>query len=499
MKLCLPISILIAALSYGILSSCSADNEDEEWNVLTYSNVAVKEFKLGKNDSILANLDTVFFSIDLNRGRIFNADSLPKGTRINGLTVSITLPEVSRAMIYFTGEKGRDSIDYTKSSTDTINFANGPVTLSLTSADGLATRDYLISVNVHRQNPDSLAWGSTALRALPTDLSLPVRSRSVELDGKYYCLTASATGEIDLAATSNLQGDWDVTSVTLPEGANISSFSAADHKLFILNDKGRLFASADMARSWTDTGVDMAHIYGAYGSELLGAARRYDGRYVALSFPSATDPAAAVELPERCPVRGTSTLLVYTSEWSDKPMAIFTGGADASNRLSGSSWGFDGTRWADISIVPGLPRQGMVVVPYIGYRSDKYWITRDYRILMAFGGASESGVNDNELWITFDRGLHWVRGGVSLQPSSGLPALSFASAFVQDQTLSTTLDRSDDEWTLCSEAVLPSHASIDYSWECPYIYIVGGYTNASILSPTIWRGAINRLTYKPLF
>ncbi len=499
MKFILPISLLLAVLSLGAMSSCSADNEDEEWNVLTYSNVSVKEFKLGKNDSVLANLDTVFFSIDLDRGRIFNADSLPKGTRIDKLTVSITLPEVSRAMIYFTGAKGLDSINYTKSSTDTINFANGPVKLSLTSADGLASRDYLISVNVHRQNPDSLAWGEAAMRALPTGLTDASRCRATMLDGIYYCLTSSASGKAEMASTTNLQGDWEITPVILPEGANVNSFSAAADNLFILNDKYRLFASSDGGKTWTDTGVAMTHIYGAFGSELLGAARRADGRYVTLSYPSATDPETATPLPERCPVSGTSGLLVYTNEWSATPMAIFTGGADASSRLSGSSWAFDGKTWAEISIAPGLPRQGMTVVPYTGYRSDQYWITRSYQVLMAFGGVSERSVNDNELWMTFDRGLHWVRGGAALQLPAYVPALAFASAFVQDQTLSAVVGRSSDLWKGYPEIALPSRASIDYSWQCPYIYMVGGYTNASRLSPTIWRGAINRLTYKPLF
>ncbi|MCM1029097.1 MAG: DUF6242 domain-containing protein [Pseudoflavonifractor sp.] len=500
MKLCLPICIMLAALSLGLLPSCSADNEDEEWNVLTYSNVSVKNFSLVKNDSVLANLDTVFFSIDLNRGRIFNADSLPKGTPTNALAVSISLPEVSRAMIYFNGEKGRDSIDYMTSSTDTINFANGPATLSITSADGLASRDYLISVNVHKQNPDSLAWGNTALRTLPTSLNAPSRCRAIELDGTYYCLTANASGsEADIASTANIQEDWTMEKITLPAKADVASFSGANGKMFILNAQGHLFSSSDKGKSWTDTGTEMTYIYGAYGTELLGNLRRADGTYVTISYPSASDPATATPLPDRCPVKGTSTLLVYTTEWAAKPMAIFTGGSDAQNRLSGSSWAYDGNQWADISITPGLPRQGMTIIPYIGYRTGQFWIVKDYRVLMAFGGKSERGVNDNSLWISFDRGIHWAPGSASLQLPAYMPALSGVSTFVQDQTLSTNARSSASQWKGYPEAPLPSRASIDLSWQCPYIYMVGGYTDASRLSLTIWRGAINRLTYQPLF
>ncbi|MDE7237712.1 MAG: hypothetical protein K2N66_07830, partial [Paramuribaculum sp.] len=48
-------------------------------------------------------------------------------------------------------------------------------------------------------------------------------------------------------------------------------------------------------------------------------------------------------------------------------------------------------------------------------------------------------------------------------------------------------------------AVRPRRASVDYTWECPYIYVIGGVCGDGSISDAIWRGAVNRLTYRPLF
>jgi hypothetical protein len=37
------------------------------------------------------------------------------------------------------------------------------------------------------------------------------------------------------------------------------------------------------------------------------------------------------------------------------------------------------------------------------------------------------------------------------------------------------------------------------SWECPYIYLFGGYNDQGALLPYVWRGVYNRLTNYPLY
>ena len=60
---------------------------NDDGTVLTsesYSSVAISSFHLSANDAI-AHLDSVYFSIDLERAQIYNADSLPYGTDVTAL------------------------------------------------------------------------------------------------------------------------------------------------------------------------------------------------------------------------------------------------------------------------------------------------------------------------------------------------------------------------------------------------------------------------------
>lgn len=51
-----------------------------------------------------------------------------------------------------------------------------------------------------------------------------------------------------------------------------------------------------------------------------------------------------------------------------------------------------------------------------------------------------------------------------------------------------------DENSAASRAVAPIT-----EWETPYIYIVGGFDNNGAFVNEVWRGAVNRLIFKPLY
>lgn len=82
----LAVGTLLATALVPVVGSCNSDSTTE---YELSSSALVRSFSLASNDSILANLDSVFFSIDLYTGQIYNADSLPFGTRIQALTPTI--------------------------------------------------------------------------------------------------------------------------------------------------------------------------------------------------------------------------------------------------------------------------------------------------------------------------------------------------------------------------------------------------------------------------
>lgn len=166
--------VLAGALMF---SACSSKEESYyEPDQANLGGVAVKGFSLKANSKVLNNLDSVFFSIDLNTARIFNADSLPYGTDVSSLAVSLTTDACSKVTILAPGEE--EEIDYLTDESVKINFSKGAVKLHLVSYDGEHSRDYDIKVNVHNVVPDSLYWSEAAYRALPTAFRNPVAQKT---------------------------------------------------------------------------------------------------------------------------------------------------------------------------------------------------------------------------------------------------------------------------------------------------------------------------------
>lgn len=165
--------MVLAGLITGAatLSSCNEKKDSDMY--LAPVNLAVTAFKLKSN---LGNqeLDSVYFSIDLNKGLIFNADSLRKGTDISKVVATITFQgTVSEAKIVMEGGSTRTGeIDYKKNPTDSIDFT-GNVTLHVKADDNKIGTSYRIKVNVHQMETDSLYWSETAERKLPRGLPTP--------------------------------------------------------------------------------------------------------------------------------------------------------------------------------------------------------------------------------------------------------------------------------------------------------------------------------------
>lgn len=114
--------------------------------------------------------------------------------------------------------------------------------------------------------------------------------------------------------------------------------------------------------------------------------------------------------------------------------------------------------------------------------------------------------------------MHWRLGDSYLQLPDYIPVLSNVQALVFPTTLYADRPKSS-VWREMPSAVLSSWYSIEpyplessmtgseslsravtpiTEWECPYIYLYGGYTPSGTLNKKIFRGVINRLSFKPL-
>lgn len=484
------------------MTSCNEKSEENEPAYQPSLSVAVKSFKLNPNARVLANLDSVFFSIDLDRAIIFNADSLPKGTNIEKLVPVISFPStVETAEIIMEGGNFRQgTVNYKTNPSDTIDFS-GRVTLRLTAGQGSLTRDYDIRVNVHKAVADSLMWDHLADASLPSRYPNPQHQKTVAFKDKVYCLIEENNGSNTLATTADIAAQqWNKTVANLPAQADISSFTASEDSLYILSVKGVLYSSAD-GMTWTATGAtDWLHILGGYGKSILGISKAQDGTYLHDMYP-APDGFLPTALESDFPLAATSNVLSFSSKWADRPYAFFTGG-QRDDKTMADTWAYDGNSWAKISNTPLPAMSGSLLVPYFVYRkTSTSWIQTEYSVTLCLGGRLADGRLSRKVYLSYDSGVNWTEAGALMQLPDVLPSFYAADAVVQTSPMQSTIDI----WAK-HDTPQPVGAKINYfvdgsqvEWDCPYIYMFGGYSTDGRLSPTIRRAVLARLTFSPLF
>ena len=167
------------SLLIGTLASCNKKTETEEEIYMPASSVAVTGFSLKSKSGTAVKLDSVFFSIDLTQGVIFNADSLPVGTDVTKLVPVISyVSSASAVTLTQSGGRYEGEIDYKTNPSDSVDFS-GKVVLKITAEDKTTSRSYNIKVNVHKVEPDSLMWTDLAFKPMESRLPSPKQQRTV--------------------------------------------------------------------------------------------------------------------------------------------------------------------------------------------------------------------------------------------------------------------------------------------------------------------------------
>ena len=504
-----PIYFIAALLFASIFSACNDDADTVISESTTYVNCEVSSFSLMRDDSVLVHLDSVYFSIDLMNARIFNADSLPVGTNTSKLKIKVGTESASACnLTYRIPGTDRDTVvNLIEYPNDSVNFSDGPVTMEIVSFNGQARRTYQVSVNVHKIVPDTLYWSELATRPLPGP-SGATAQKTVAMGENLICLTSTPSGFYINEITDPYSMDYTSHKVSLPAGAVVESLCATDDAL-LLTAGGMLYKSADKGSTWASTGQPMDYIYGAYGEMVLGAMYNGSG-YSHVAYPTNM----LTDVPQGCPVSGTSPMIVYTSKWNIHPMAIVCGGRTADGTLTGDTWAFDGTKWGKVSTTPLPEFEDVAVIPYNTPRvSSSSWRVTKRSALLAMGGKGlkngSAFVNDS-VYVSYDMGITWAKGSAYLQFPKTVAPFSGAQAFVADRTLHAD-SRGFDDWTDLSTRSLPAWVSPEAAgapsraikpedeWICPYIYLFGGVEASGRLSDTVRRGVINRYTFKLLY
>ncbi|MDE6854174.1 MAG: hypothetical protein K2J38_03870, partial [Muribaculaceae bacterium] len=203
----LPIISLTALVAAASFVGCNSDYKAIE---VSSSSVLISAFSLTKDDSVLTNLDSVFFSIDLVNGRIFNADSLPFGTRTDKLIPVIsTLEGASAINLTVTRSDGTDTVyNYLTNSTDTLDFTN-PVAIEIWSPSATISKRYTVQVNVHKLVGDSMVWDEAAVRPLPSAFTAPAEQHTTRNARGLYVLTRQGSSYSIKSAADPEAESWE--------------------------------------------------------------------------------------------------------------------------------------------------------------------------------------------------------------------------------------------------------------------------------------------------
>ncbi|MDE7402117.1 MAG: hypothetical protein K2M87_01750 [Muribaculaceae bacterium] len=490
-KTTISLAILFGSMSM-LTTACNEKDNTRAFNNVT--NLAVTSFSL-KNVKLEEGLDSAYFSIDLDKKLIFNADSLPKGTPVDKLVATVKFSStVSEAIFEMSGGTTREgSVNYIENPTDSIDFT-GNVVLRVKGNSDDEPISYRIKINVHQVDPDTLFWSELSTTELPSRLGSPLKQKTVESDSKIITLLQESDGSYTIATTTPAEiGHWTRTVATFGFTPAVESLAASDSKLYILDDKGELYSSDSNATGWADTGVVWKSMIGAYEGTVLGIGA--DGLFDQYPVVSI----ARNNIPANFPVKGASNLVTLSNKWTSSPVALMAGGITDSGALSNKTWAFDGTNWIELSR-GGIPAiEGASLIPYYHFRPSAAGNSMvEYAVWMLTGGRLADGTLNRTTWISYDNGVNWTAGNESIQLPEEMPALSGCDNLVISSQFSANLA---DAWLKIVSR--PYRANVEVSgyeveWDCPYIYLFGGYDADGLLSSKIWRGVLARLTFTPI-
>lgn len=496
-KFAVAVAVAAISISFGACNSDSVTTDPYLPN-----SCQLTKFALSKDTTVCIGLDTVFFSIDQIRGEIFNADSLPMGAKINKLVPRISVETASVLEIIEPRPGKSDSIhNYIEHPGDSIDFSNGPVRLRIVSADGQATCSYNVRVLVHKSNPDTLVWSRLERAGLPSVFTVVTDQGTAHTADKLYCLT-HYDGKYCMATATDPSGVWQYSTPVFSFTPVLYSLTATDKALYILDDKGNLMTSTD-GNSWSATGQQWSSIYGAHLNKLLGVANR-NGSWKVVTYPEVSEN----DIPDGFPVSGASQTTTYTFEMSDEPQTVITGGRRADGTLSGVTWGYDGNSWACITRKP-LPEalENAVVIPYftvdLNYNT---WKFTERSVLIAMFGRTANGALNDTVYTSSDLGVHWQKADKLLQQAAVIPGRVDARAFNYKQTLHVSRSQANGWVNIPLKRPAAEFVSAPMvtavkpvsEWECPYIYLFGGYNAEGTFYNTMYRGVIQRFTFIPI-
>lgn len=371
------------------------------------------------------------FTIDQTARLIYLRDSLPYGSRVDKMPITIHSAGAYGTRLVDDGNGGEEEVLW--SSTDSLDLRE-PVRIRVYASDEVTSRTYTIKVDVHSVDPDSLVWGRVAdsfsAGAAVGDM------RTVVAGDRLVTLAVTADGS--RAAYINNWRDpapaWTAAALTGDAAdALVGSAQVLDGRVLMATASGRVVASAD-GQTWTVTGLD-GDVQTLVGTITVGGVTQMvaivdDGgtRRFRLTADGEAWTGAEGDVPTAFPAdffTGFETLLATSGTRHRLCVMGAEDPATALNDTTSFAWfTLDGTEWASMEgastlRLPKLARPTML--SYAGqtlafgtgdtemlsriFTSEDYglvWRTSSRKVCMAYdfeGRTHYSAAVDGDGWI----------------------------------------------------------------------------------------------------
>ena len=212
-----------------------SESSIHSFSIGTVSMEKVTKDSLG-NDSTY--IDTVScahypFTIDQLNRTIENKDSLPVGSDISKILVNIEAD--TKAIVYERREENGEVKDTIWTPSDSIDFTR-PVAFKVFAHNGMVGKSYMVTVNVHKQIPDTLEWSHfTTSHFASAKLN---KQKTVVCNNALYTFgtkeDGTAVAEV-LPINKTSMGTWQLVT-ELPAGTNTYSLQSWKDMLFFIAD-----------------------------------------------------------------------------------------------------------------------------------------------------------------------------------------------------------------------------------------------------------------------
>lgn len=445
--------ILIFSLLVFSFSSCLFDDDDDDYDYVLND---AQLISLSLSHDSISDLASVVFSIDQEKGLIYNYDSMAYGTDIYE-SVVMTYTSASGADNLLNITDG-DSVWIAQS--DSVDVSK-PLKFKVFALDGVTTKTYSFQLNIHQVDPDSAQYQRIASNVSFLQDS---ENKTIYFDKTFYAFSVK-----DNMVRLHTSGDllvWNESPLSgLPENVLLESIICSKDYIYACTKDGDLLINyGGFLWDKVPTDYPVAHILG-----FLEETRDGYGHLIQ---------------------EGGLSLIVQKE---DEHVFVFAPSNDLLNWNYGTS----------------VPQD----FPVSGFSGMNMEISKIQRLIIV-GGTMLSGEMTNAMWTT-DTGLYWAM--INDNRFNSLPEINGANVFFYDEKIFVingklksggyndlfyysedngfTWTEGPDKYKMTPSGYLSREgASLVLDEESKYFYILGGTNNLTSLSD-IWKGFFNKRVF----